>query len=85
MKGAQGIDHLSILVVKGTVVKKENDPNVTIVAEGIYVEKGPPKLPNADSKNKGWLSPDFLGKKFGDFIFSLQVFISTSIFRIASS
>jgi hypothetical protein len=44
LKGVQGIDLLSILVVKGKAVKKENDPNVTIIAEGIYVEKGPPKL-----------------------------------------
>lgn len=38
LQGVQGIDHLSTLVVKGKVLRKDG-PNLTLRAEGIFVEK----------------------------------------------
>jgi hypothetical protein len=38
LKGSSGIDYLSVLVVKGTVAKREQQ-NLVINAKGIFVEK----------------------------------------------
>lgn len=44
LKGSNGIDHLSVVVVKGKVGKRD-DPKVLVVnASGIYVEKPAPAL-----------------------------------------
>ena len=42
VQGKDGIDHLSVLVVKGTVAKRE-EQNLVVNATGIYVEKTAPK------------------------------------------
>lgn len=39
LKGMQGIDLLSVLVVKGKAVRRGGDMNLTIVPTGIFVEK----------------------------------------------
>jgi len=39
LKGVQGIDLLSVLVVKGKAIRQGSDQNITIVPSGIFVEK----------------------------------------------